>query len=325
MIATVVSHYPKIGDHPGEQKLRQAIAKFEMGEIDYQALVDVEREVTKQAIREMEEAGIELVTDGQIRWQDPVTYICSKLNGFEINGLVRWFDSNTYFRQPVAVGDVAWVEPILVEDYIYARSVATVDVKPVVTGPYTLGVLSIDRYYNDLDKLVLALAAALNAELKELCKQKPPIIQIDEPGIAFNPSVRYPRDARLFLQALELLTKDIDCDLSLYIYHGSASDILQTEQLPVKILGLDMVHGASNWQLLENWPDGLGLGLGIVDARNVKMENVEHLATTIKQAKELIRSDEVHVSPSCGLEFLPKDVALSKLRLLAESVREARE
>jgi len=319
VIATAVSHYPKLGDSPGQQKLRQAIARFDRGAADQAELDRVAGEVTAEVIQEQEAAGLDLVTDGQVRWLDPVTYICSRLEGFEITGLLRWFESNTYYRQPLAVGPVRWRGPILVDDFRFARDHARRPVKPVLTGPYTLGTLSESRLEGGRPELVLQLASALNQELKALAQEGPEWIQVDEPAIALNPSVRYPRDFGLFREAMAALTEGVEARLSLYLYHGSAVDVPGLFELPFSLLGLDMVQGAANWKLLSEWPAEKGIGLGLVDARNVRQEEESELAPGVRQA--LAAAAEVHVSPSCGLEFLPRDSARAKLELVARIVR----
>jgi len=321
VIPTVVSHYPKVGDAPGRQRLRQAIARLDRGEIDRPALEEVAGQVTAEVIAEQEEAGVELVTDGQIRWQDPLTYITGRLAGFEATGLLRWFESNTYYRQPLAVGPVRWTQPILVDDYRFARACASRAVKPVLTGPYTIATLSVTRHHESHRAFVLELAAALNQELKALAAERPEWIQVDEPAIVNNPSVRYPRDFDLFQEAMNVLVEGVPGRVSLYCYHGDVADVPRLLSLPFHLFGLDMVQGAANWGLLEGWARVKGLGLGIVDARNVRLEREDELAGAIARAAAAAGPENLHVSPSCGLEFLPRDSARAKLELLARVVR----
>ena len=134
MISTVPGNYPKIANRPGGQTLRRAIASFDRGRITAEELAAAADGVTVEVIGEQERAGIDVITDGQIRWQDPVTYIAGSLKGYEIGGLIRYFDTNTFYRQPEATARVAWQEPILVRDYAFAREHASQPVKPVVTG-----------------------------------------------------------------------------------------------------------------------------------------------------------------------------------------------
>jgi 5-methyltetrahydropteroyltriglutamate--homocysteine methyltransferase len=321
VIPTVVSHYPKVGDKPGQQRLRQAIARLDRGEIDHNALDEVAADVTAEVIKEQEQAGIELVTDGQIRWQDPLTYITSRLSGFETTGLLRWFETNTYYRQPLATGPVKWTQPILVDDYRFAKSNAKSAVKPVLTGPYTIATLSHTKHHDGHRAFVLDVAQALNQELKALAAEKPEWIQVDEPAIVNNPSVRYPRDFDIFHEAMNVLADGVDARLSLYCYHGDVADVPRLASLPFQLFGLDMVQGAANWGLLEGWARVKSLGLGVVDARNVRLENEEELAKAIERGVEAAGADNLHVSPSCGLEFLPRDEAKAKLELLARVAR----
>jgi 5-methyltetrahydropteroyltriglutamate--homocysteine methyltransferase len=320
LIVTAVSHYPKVGDQPGQQKLRQALARADRGEAGAEEVESAAREMTIAAIQEQEQAGLDLVTDGQIRWQDPVTYLAAALDGFELNGLLRWFESNTYYRQPAARGEIRWTRPILLEDWQFAQRQARVPVKAVITGPYTLATLSEAGPWGHRP-LTLELASALNQELRVLADAGPVWIQIDEPAISSNPSVRYPRDFDLFGEAMKALTEGVEAELSLYIYHGHAADIPGLLELPFALFGLDFVQGGANWRLLESWPRGTGLGMGIVDARNVHLEDRRELAASIARARDAVGEGDLHVSPSCGLEFLPRDVARRKLDLLAQVVK----
>ena len=319
MLATAVSHYPKVGDAPGQQRLRQAINRLDRGDVDRAEVDRIAADLTIEVLGEQAAAGLDLVTDGQIRWQDPVTYIAQWLEGFEITGLLRWFESNTYYRQPVATGPIRWTRPLLVDDYRFARDHSQAPVKAVMTGPYTIATLSHSKHHGSHGALVIDVARALNQELKALAAESPPWIQIDEPAIANNPSVRYPRDFGVFSEAMHALTEGVDARLSLYVYHGSAEDVPGLLDLPFDLFGLDLVQGAAGAALLDGWPAGKGIGAGLVGARNVRLESEADIASGLGRAAAAAGPENVHLSPSCGLEFLPRDVANAKLRLVAQA------
>jgi 5-methyltetrahydropteroyltriglutamate--homocysteine methyltransferase len=329
LLATAVSHYPKVGDGPGQQPLRQAIARFDRGEIDAAELAATADRVTETVLAEQADAGLDLVTDGQVRWQDPLTYIASRLANIEITGLLRWFESNTYYRQPVATGPVAWTAPILAADYEFAARRSRVPVKAVMTGPYTIAALSHSRHHRDLRAFAVDLARALNQELKALTalEPAPTWIQVDEPAIAHNPGVMYPREVDVFEEALAALTEGLDrtrTRLSLYVYHGDLADFGPDHiaRLPFDLVGLDLVQGAASWKLVRDWPEGKALGAGVVDARNVRMEDAAEVRRQLEAIPDHV--DEVHVSPSCGLEFLPRETARKKLELVAAAAGRSR-
>src|SRR3970282_3058396 len=100
MQTTVEGSYPKIPNRPRPARLRQAIARLDRGEITPEELAQVQDEVTIEVISEQLEAGLDLVADGQIRWDDDQTHVARGLEGFEIGGLVGYFGTHTYYPPP---------------------------------------------------------------------------------------------------------------------------------------------------------------------------------------------------------------------------------
>jgi 5-methyltetrahydropteroyltriglutamate--homocysteine methyltransferase len=318
---TVVGSYPKIPDPPAPGRWRTSVEKRQRGEITSDDVRRVEDEVTAEVLAEVTGAGIDLVTDGQIRWEDGQTYFARGLGGFSVNGLQRYFDTNVYYRQPVAVGETAWHSPISAADYTFAAAHSQRPVKPVVTGPFTLAVLSRDNFYGNQDQFVMALAAALNRELIALAAAGATTIQVDEPGLLANRD-RFP----LFRRAMEVLWDGVQAERALYTYFGHVAGVYPAIlDLPVDIIGLDFVAGARNWEVLRTAPFTKQLGLGVVDARNTKMETPQEVAGACRRSAEFVPPDRLHVGPSAGLEFLPRRVAKRKLEVLADGVRRFRE
>lgn len=317
MRTTAVSHYPKIPNRPRPARLRAAIGKLDRGEITADDLARVQDEVTAEVIAEQIEAGLDVVTDGQIRWDDDQTYVAARLDGFEIGGLIRYFDTNTYYRQPDVTGPVRWREPILVRDYEFAAASSSKPVKALLTGPYTLAALSTDSHYNDRRKLVLELAEALQQEARALAAAGAPIIQVNEPAI-----VRAHDDAPLLVEALAKLFDGVQAEKYLYTWfgdlHGALPALLEA---PVDAIGLDFRMGPANWDALKTSKFDKALGFGIVDARNTKMESPQEIADAIKRVRELVPPDRLYVNPSAGLEYLPREVAFEKVKRMVEGAR----
>ncbi len=320
MITTVVGNYPKIPDLPASGKWRSAVERFQKGELDEAALREVEDEVTEEAIRDQVDAGIDLITDGQIRWEDGQTHFARRLHGFSINGLQRYFDTNVYFRQPVAEAEISWVESIVLEDFKFARAHSSKPVKPVVTGPFTLAKLSQNPHYASFRDLLLALARALNRELRELDAAGPEIIQVDEPALC-----QHKKDYPLFADAMRVLTAGIKTKKALCTYFGDVGGLYpQLLDLPFDVIGLDFVAGYRNWEVVSQAPFTKELAFGILDARNTRLEPVDEVVTAIRRITEVVPPDRLQISPSAGLEFLPHGIAKRKLHLLADAARTAR-
>lgn len=321
MKTTVVGSYPKIPDPPAPGRWRTSVEKLQRGEISPADLRSVEDEVTEEVLREQAEAGVEIPTDGQIRWEDGLTYFARGLAGFSINGLQRYFDTNVYYRQPIATGEVAWQGAISVADYTFAASRSARPVKPVVTGPFTLAVLSRDEFYGNTDQFTMALATALNSEVKALAEAGAPIIQVDEPALLSHRD-RFP----LFRRAMDVLWDGVPSRRALYTYFGHIDGLYPAIlDLPVDILGLDFVAGRRNWDVLRRAPFTKELGLGVLDARNTRMETPDEVAAACRKAAALVPAEALHVGPSAGLEFLPRRVARKKLETLVAGVRRAKE
>ncbi|MBI4300010.1 MAG: methylcobamide--CoM methyltransferase [Chloroflexi bacterium] len=321
MITTAVGNYPKPPAQPGAANLRQAIARFDEGKITLEELNRVADEVTKDVIREQVEAGLDLVTDGQIRWQDGQTYLTGGIEGFTLTGLIRYFDTNTYYRQPVAERDLKWKAPITVRDYQFAVANSAKPVKAVLTGPFTLAKLSRDAHYGDSRAFVLALARALNQEAKALAQAGAPVIQFDEPAI-----LKAKAEFGLFQEAGRIVTDGISAKTAVYTYFGDISGLApHFYKLPFDIIGLDFTMGPANFDLLKGFPADKELGLGIIDARNTKMETVDEIVAAVKRVSAAVPISRINLNPSCGLEFLPRKSARAKLARMVEGAKKAQE
>ena len=317
MQTTVVGSYPKIPNRPRPARLRLAINRRDRGEITSEELASIEDEVTIEVIGEQIEAGVDLITDGQVRWDDDQTHIMRRLSGVEIGGLERYFDTNTYYRQPEVVGPVGLREPVLVRDYQFAAQHSTRPVKALITGPYTLATLSLDKHYGSRDKLTLALAQELRQEVQALADAGAPCIQVNEPAIVLDKE-----EIAAFVQALTLLLEDVRTETAVYTWFGDATGILPALlETPADTIGLDFVWGRDNWEALKGVRFEKKLGFGIVDARNTRLESPEQISEAIVRVSEFVPPERLYVNPSCGLEYLPREVAFEKLKRMVDGAR----
>ena len=321
MIVTAVGNYPKLSTNPQAPSLRRAISQFDTGRITREELSTVADEVTREVIREQVEVGLDLVTDGQIRWDDGQTYFARGIKGFSVANLLRYFDTNTYFRQPVPQEKLEWQGPITVNDFKLAQEASPRPVKPVITGPCTLGYLSQQGCYSDHATLVLELAHILNREALALQDAGATIIQFDEPAI-----LGHKQDFSLLQEASAVLTRGLRVKTAIYTYFSDISGIHQKFfHLPFQVFGLDLVMGSGNYGLIRDLPPEKELAAGIVDARNTRMEPVDELVESIRSLSQHVSLDRLYVNPSAGLEFLPRATARAKLGRLVEGARKAQE
>ncbi len=311
------SSYPRVGATREEQRLRRSYARRERGEISAETFNQIQDSVVAEVIEEQTQAGCELLTDGQIRWYDPVSHVAAKLNHVEINGLLRYFDTNFYFRQPVLRGKVERNESVIVEEFQYAQKISPRPIKPVLTGPYTLAVSSIRQtpVYQELSTLVTDLSEALAQEVGALAAAGAEVIQVEEPAI-----LKHPRDLPLLHKALTPLSQARgSARLSLYTYFGDATPVYEALQmLPVEILGLDFTYAPKLPEKIAALGSPKSLGLGVIDGRNTRMETAEEVFRILDKILPHVRGEVVYLNPSCGLEYLPREKAVAKLQLMKE-------
>ena len=145
---TVVGSYPKPPDEGQPFVVRKTLHRLERGEATGHGPRQARRTSScGRSSREQEAAGIDIVTDGHARWDDILTPFARHIAGFEIGGLLRWFDNNVYYRRPICDGTLEWRGPSSVDAFRVRASVASQPVKAVIPGPVTFARLSVDEHY----------------------------------------------------------------------------------------------------------------------------------------------------------------------------------
>ena len=313
--AGVLNAYPRVGDTAEEQMLRRTLARRDAGEVTDMEVVRAEEGAARAAIVEQEGAGLDWVTDGQVGWNDPVSQIARGLDGFSIGGLLRWFDTNTYIRQPERTGSVRYRGPITVAAFEHARRVASKPVKAVLVGPWTLAShTKLDGI--GVEEFARELLPPLVAEVSALAAAGATRIQIDEPSLArettLPPVVREASGA--------FAASKGKAELGLAVYFGGVPRLVPTLlELPYDFLALDLVQGAATQPALQQTRPRCTLHLGLVDARNTRLEDPAKVAGAAREIAESTGGSEVALTTSNSLEFLPRGKARDKLGILAQA------
>ena len=314
---TVVGNYPKVSSDKSVPNLRNALNSFDQKKISAEELERIYQTTIQRVVREQEEAGVDLPTDGQIRWDDIATFFSKNFEGVYINGLIRFFDNNVYYRKPVFTGELKLKAPVSGTEYRNASIHSKRRLKGVVVGPYTLARMSVDEHHKDEERLVMTLASILRQEVMALQEAGAQYIQIDEPYLIWAPE-GLPLAKRALTEVLEgAHARKILC-----LYFGSIKPLVPAlYDFPVDIFAVDTVSKPENLELLLKAPLNKGVVAGCFDARNIKLEPKSELLDTYKKLVAQNRP-EVFVSPSCGLEFLPHSDAVAKLKWMVQTVKE---
>lgn len=315
---TLAGSYPKLPTQSGDVNLRVVRNRRDAGKATDADVAAAIRETTKRILSLQDRAGIDLPVDGAAGWDDGQTYVARSLGGFQIAGLIRYLDTNTYYRQPEIVGAITWERPVTVEDFKAAQSMSKRPVKALLPGPYSLYRFSKDLHYKSPAEALRALGAALAKEAQALEKAGATWIHFEEPWIGKARA----EEAPLVRAALEPLLAGRTAKTTIHIPFGAPTAVFEAiKDLPWTALGLDLVEAPAGWEILPRVPEGRTVVLGLIDARNTRLEDPSVLARLIARARSARPDLDYQLSPSASLEYLPADRAEQKVARLVEAAK----
>ena len=315
---TLAGSYPKLPTRAGDVNLRVVRNRRDMGKATDQDVMEATSETTRRILKIQEEAGVDLPMDGLAGWDDAQTYVAGSLGGFQIAGLIRYLDTNTYYRQPEIVGSVVWKGPITVEDYKRAQSMTSRPVKAFLPGPYSLYRFSKDNHYKNPSEALTAIGKALGQEAQALEGAGATWIHFEEPWLGHASG----KDAPLVRAALEPLLAGRKAKTVLHVPFAAPTAIFDAiRDLKWTAIGLDLVEAPAGWDLLRKVPEGKMVALGLLDARNTRLEDAAAVAEAVSRARAARPDLAYQLSPSASLEYLPADKAELKVSRLVEAAR----
>ncbi len=285
------------------------------GPLDGAALDRITREVIDAQTR----AGLDIVTDGLARRQDPVSHLAGHLDGVRLGDERHGFPgSGGAYRVPITTGEIAWTKPILAEDFLFAKDGSARPVKPVLIGPYTLSRVAEDRAYGDPMALAMGFAIAINAELKSLQAAGAAWVQIDEPALLLNKE-----DFPTFTRLWEVLGRGVGVKLCLHLEGGDIRGLYPgiTRLKRLGCLSLDGVRGRAGLDVLPDapFPETLLLGLGLADGGTDRVESPETIASLLRSTPGLPSPERILLGTASDLGGLSPEVAFAKLQALARA------
>ncbi len=280
-----------VGSYPVQYNLRQMInAYFSQTEYSWESNI-------RQAVQDMVSAGITLVSDGQTR--DPfIQLFTRKLKGCRIRARTEIIDTIQYL-QPITVADQRFVRSIIPK---------TIQIKGVLTGPYTLSQSCVDLFYHNEREVAFAFAKALHQEAKVL-DQVVDFISIDEPFFSNN----FPDYA---FDLIKGVVQGITHPVTLHVCGDISSSIADIIELPVSILSHEFKAKPKLLDILKKYSFPQKLCLGCVQSDNIRVETVPEIQGHIRKALQLFGEKIIHLAPDCGQRLLPRDVAFQKLQNL---------
>jgi len=298
----------------------QGYQKQDMGPEAEKKVEDVFHQGRRDVIEIQESAGIDLITEGQLSWDDIIAFPTTRTEGIEMGGIKRFYDNNRFYREPQVIDDLSHSGEITVGQYNDSVEIASNEVKPILAGAYSLARLSKNEQYGSREKYRGAFADVVNEELKALEKAGADTIQLDEPSLTGVNDEDI--DVEDGIETIERSLEGVSADVIVTTYFGEITEAYPDLLSIADGVGIDLVSGEKNIEAIDEYGAEGTLAVGCMDARNTRLESTEELTGTVETVLDSSDPETVHVSPSAGLDFLPWRVMKEKVKRLGKATEE---
>jgi 5-methyltetrahydropteroyltriglutamate--homocysteine methyltransferase len=287
-------------------------------------LSEAQDDATLIAIREQERAGLDIITDGEMRRESYSNRFATALEGVDIDNPGTALDRSGHPNPvPRVVGKIRRKHAVEVRDLEFLKANTTRMVKMTVPGPFTMSQQAQNDFYKDEGELALDYAGAVNEEIRDLFAAGADIVQIDEPYMQARPE-----KARKFgVPAVKRALDGIVGTTALHICFGYAaiihvrpsgySFLPELADTPVKQISIETAQSNLDTAVLARLP-GKTIILGVIDLSDMKVETAETVAERIRRALLHVPVERVVVAPDCGMKYLPRDIAFGKMKAMVD-------
>jgi 5-methyltetrahydropteroyltriglutamate--homocysteine methyltransferase len=294
-------------------------------------LAQAQDDATQLAIRAQERAGLDILTDGEMRRESYSNHFATALEGVDVDNPGTALDRSGHPNPvPRITGPIRRPQPIQVRDLEFLRANTDHVVKMTVPGPFTMSQQAQNDHYPDAEAAAMDYAAAVNAEVRDLHAAGADIVQIDEPYMQARPDA-----ARQYgLAALNAALEGVTGTTAVHICFGYAAII---HERPEGYSFLPELAGCPVDQIsIETAQSGLDLGvlsdltektiiLGVIDLSDHEVESVETVAGRVRRAFAHTTPDKITIATDCGMKYLPRASAEGKMRAMAGAAAVLRE
>jgi 5-methyltetrahydropteroyltriglutamate--homocysteine methyltransferase len=299
----------------------------ELWRISPEFLDEAQDDATLLAIRDQELAGLDIITDGEIRRESYSNRFATALEGVDIDNPGTALDRSGHPNPvPRVVGQIRRKHPVEVRDVQFLRANADRLIKATVPGPYTMSQQAQNDFYSSPEELAMGYAAAVNEEIKDLFAAGADIVQIDEPYMQARPD-----NARRFgLAALNRALDGIEGRTAIHLCFGYAAIIhdrppayaflQELEESRIQQISIETAQSSLDCSVLAKLP-GKQIILGVIDLSTQNVETPEIVATRIRRALPHVGAERIVVAPDCGMKYLPRQIAFQKMKAMVDGAR----
>jgi 5-methyltetrahydropteroyltriglutamate--homocysteine methyltransferase len=295
----------------------------ELWRIDPEYLAQAQDDATRLAIRAQERAGLDIITDGEIRRESYSNHFATALEGVDIDNPGTALDRSGHPNPvPRITGSIKRTGPIEIEDVRFLRANTDRVIKMTVPGPFTMSQQAQNDHYPDLESAAMDYAIAVNAEIRDLHAAGADIVQVDEPYLQARPDA-----ARAYgLTALNAALDGVTGVTAVHLCFGYAAII---HERPEGYSFLPELAACRCDQIsIETAQSGLDLGvladlsgktiiLGVIDLSDPAVETAEVVAGRVRRAFGYVAAEKIVIATDCGMKYLPRLSAEGKMRAMS--------
>ncbi|MGE3246472.1 MAG: uroporphyrinogen decarboxylase family protein [Beijerinckiaceae bacterium] len=298
------------------------IRATELWRIDPDFLEQAQDDATLLAIRDQESAGLDILTDGEMRRESYSNRFATALEGVDAdNPAIVPSRTGKPDMVPRVIGPIRRKHAVEVRDVQFLRKNTSRKIKITVPGPFTMSIQAKDFHYNDEVAVAMAYAAAVNEEIKDLFAAGADIVQIDEPYMQARPD-----QARAFgVEAINRALEGVTGTTAIHLCFGYAalvknkpegySFLAELEKSKADQISIETAQPVLDYSVLERLPSKT-LVVGVIDLSTNEVETPDVVAARIRKVLAHVPPERVIVAPDCGMKYLPRDVAYAKLQAM---------
>ncbi|MBV8988347.1 MAG: hypothetical protein JO372_07275 [Solirubrobacterales bacterium] len=288
-------------------------------------LGEAQDDATELAVRAMERAGVDIITDGEIRRESYSNHFATALDGLDIETPGTTIGrSGQHVSVPRVIGRICRTRSVAVGDIEFLRRLTDRKIKATVPGPFTMSQQAQDEHYGDGRALALDFAEAVNGELRDLAAAGADIVQLDEPWLQARPT-----QAREFaLDAINRALDGIEIETAVHLCHGYAAVVRdkgrsyaflsELDGCAARQISIEAAQPQLDLSVLRTLPSKT-IVLGVLDLGDPEVETVEAVIARIRAALAHLEPERLVLAPDCGMKYLPRATAYGKLRAMVEA------
>jgi 5-methyltetrahydropteroyltriglutamate--homocysteine methyltransferase len=335
LVTTVVGSYPqpnwlidreRLGD-----RLPPRVRARELWRVPEPFLEEAQDDATRIAVSDMERAGVDVITDGEMRRESYSNRFATALDGVDLDRPGVALD-RTGHENPVprVVGPIRRTRPVELRDVQLLRAITDRRIKITVPGPFTMTQQAQNDHYPDERSLAFAYAGAVNEELRDLKAAGADVVQIDEPYLQARPE-----PARAYaVEAIDRALDGIEGETVLHTCFGYAHVVhdrltgypflRELNDCRATHISLEAAQPDLDPEVLRDLPDKTVV-LGVLDLGSSEAETPDAVAERITRALAVVPPERLVVAPDCGMKYLPRKLAFRKLQAMVAGARLVRD